>query len=49
MGVLGLLGTRKRAAGLGGSLTVKSGPGVGTEIEVRIPMLATVAPNRENS
>ena len=37
-GVLGLLGMRERAAYVGGLLTVKSGPRVGTEIVVRIPL-----------
>ncbi len=35
---LGLLGMRERAAYVGGTLTVKSGTRVGTEIEVRIPL-----------
>ena len=37
-GVLGLLGMHERAAYVGGALTVKSGPDVGTEIAVRIPL-----------
>ncbi len=37
-GVLGLVGMRERAAYVGGTLTVKSGPGAGTEIAVRIPL-----------
>lgn len=36
-GVLGLVGMRERAAYVGGTLTVKSGPSAGTEIEVRLP------------
>ena len=36
--VLGLLGMRERAAFVGGTLTVKSAPRAGTEIEVRIPL-----------
>jgi two-component system NarL family sensor kinase len=36
--VLGLLGMRERAAFVGGVLTVKSAPRVGTEIEARIPL-----------
>ena len=36
-GVLGLLGMRERAAYVGGTLKVESGPRAGTEIEVRIP------------
>ena len=35
---LGLLRMRERAASLGGSLSVKSAPRIGTEIEVRIPL-----------
>ena len=42
--VLGLLGMRERAAYVGGLLTVKSGPGAGTEIEVRIPLPRPLAP-----
>ena len=38
-GVLGLLSMRERAAYVGGTLTVKAGPGSGTEIEVRIPFV----------
>jgi signal transduction histidine kinase len=34
----GLLSMRERAASLGGALSVKSAPGAGTEIEVRIPL-----------
>ena len=37
-GILGLVGMRERAAAMGGTLTVKSGPRAGTEIEVRIPL-----------
>jgi PAS domain S-box-containing protein len=37
-GVLGLLSMRERAAYVGGTLTVKSGPRAGTEIEVHIPL-----------
>ncbi len=37
-GVLGLVGMRERAAFVGGTLTVRSGPRAGTEIEVRIPL-----------
>jgi two-component system NarL family sensor kinase len=37
-GVLGLLSMRERAAFVGGTLTVRSGPRAGTEIEVRIPL-----------
>ena len=37
-GILGLVGMRERAAAVGGTLTVKSGPRAGTEIEVRIPL-----------
>jgi len=37
-GVLGLVGMRERAAYVGGTLTVRSGPRAGTEIEVRIPL-----------
>ena len=40
--VLGLLGMQERAAYVGGVLTVKSGPGAGTEIEVRIPLPRSV-------
>jgi two-component system NarL family sensor kinase len=36
-GVLGLLGMRERAVYVGGTLTVRSGPCAGTEIEVRLP------------
>ena len=36
-GVLGLVGMRERAAYVGGTLVIKSGPRAGTEIEVRIP------------
>ncbi|GIV89293.1 MAG: histidine kinase [Chloroflexus sp.] len=35
---LGLLGMRERAAELGGSFTVRSHPGSGTEIEVIVPL-----------
>jgi PAS domain S-box-containing protein len=35
---LGLLRMRERAASLGGALSVKSAPGAGTEIEVRLPL-----------
>ncbi len=38
--VLGLLGMQERAASVGGGVTVKSGRRAGTEIEVRIPLLA---------
>ena len=37
-GVLGLVGMRERAAYVGGSFIVRSGPRAGTEIEVRIPL-----------
>ncbi len=37
-GVLGLVGMRERAAYVGGTFTVRSGPRAGTEIEVRIPL-----------
>ncbi len=37
-GVLGLLGMHERADYVGGALVVKSGPDVGTEIVVRIPL-----------
>lgn len=37
-GVLGLLGMHERAALVGGDLTVKSGPGAGTEIVMRVPL-----------
>jgi len=37
-GVLGLLGMHERAAVVGGVLTVKSGPGAGTEIVMRVPL-----------
>lgn len=37
-GILGLVGMRERAVAMGGTLTVKSGPRAGTEIEVRIPL-----------
>jgi PAS domain S-box-containing protein len=37
-GVLGLLGMQERAAHVGGTLTVRSGPRAGTEITARIPM-----------
>jgi signal transduction histidine kinase len=33
---------RERAANVGGTLTLKSGPRVGTEIVVRIPVLLGV-------
>ena len=36
--VLGLLGMHERAAVVGGVLTVKSGPGAGTEIVMRVPL-----------
>jgi PAS domain S-box-containing protein len=42
-GVLGLLGMRERAAYVGGTLTVKSVRGAGTEIEVRLPLPASAA------
>jgi len=42
-GVLGLLGMSERATSAGGVLTVKSGPRVGTEIAVRIPLPIPVA------
>jgi PAS domain S-box-containing protein len=38
MGVLGLLGMHERATNVGGTLTVKSGPRAGTEINVLIPV-----------
>ena len=34
----GLLSMRERAASMGGALSVKSAPGAGTEIEVRLPL-----------
>jgi len=37
-GGLGLLGMRERATHVGGTLTVKSVPRAGTEIEIRIPL-----------
>ncbi len=37
-GGLGLLGMRERATYVGGALTVKSVPRMGTEIEIRIPL-----------
>jgi two-component system, NarL family, sensor kinase len=43
-GGLGVLGMRERAAYVGGTFLIKSGRGVGTEIEVRIPPGPTVAP-----
>ena len=36
---LGLIGMRERAMALGGSLEISGGPGSGTEISVRIPLL----------
>ncbi|HSY20340.1 MAG TPA: ATP-binding protein [Candidatus Acidoferrales bacterium] len=41
----GLLGMRERAAYVGGALKVKSNGRTGTEIEIRIPVPATVAGN----
>lgn len=38
--VLGLLGMRERATAVGGTLTVKSAPRAGTEVSVRIPVIA---------
>jgi signal transduction histidine kinase len=43
MVVLGLLGMRERATAAGGTLTVKSAPGSGTEITARIPVPTLVA------
>jgi signal transduction histidine kinase len=45
MVVLGLLGMRERATAAGGTLTVKSAPGSGTEIKARIPMPSIAIPN----
>lgn len=45
-GVLGLVGMRERAAFVGGTLTVKSGPRAGTEIEVRVPFASDPAADR---
>jgi signal transduction histidine kinase len=36
---LGLLGMRERSANIGGSLIIDSGPGQGTRIALRIPMV----------
>ena len=36
---IGMLGMRERAIQLGGCLTVNSGPGLGTDIEVKVPLL----------
>jgi two-component system NarL family sensor kinase len=39
--VLGLVGMRERAASIGGTLTVRSGAGAGTEIAVQVPLAAS--------
>ncbi len=39
---LGLFGMQERAALVGGSVSVASSPGRGTEIEVRVPLAATL-------
>jgi PAS domain S-box-containing protein len=41
----GLLGLRERASLLGGEVTITSGPGEGTHIEVRLPLASTTAPS----
>ena len=37
-GSFGIQGIRERARGLGGSASIRGGPGLGTELEVRIPL-----------
>jgi signal transduction histidine kinase/ligand-binding sensor domain-containing protein len=39
-GHLGMIGMRERASQLGGCLTVNTAPGLGTDIEVRVPLRA---------
>jgi two-component system sensor histidine kinase UhpB len=41
---LGLFGMQERAALVGGTVTVTSGPGRGTEVEVRIPLIMSLQP-----
>jgi two-component system, NarL family, sensor kinase len=43
LGGLGLLGMHERALSVGGTLTVKTGRGTGTEIIVRVPLLKQIA------
>lgn len=38
-GGIGLLGMRERVLGMGGSMDVRSSPGKGTEIEIRLPAM----------
>ncbi len=45
----GLAGMRERAALLGGTLAVRSAPGKGAAIVLRLPGSATVTPNGQNS
>jgi signal transduction histidine kinase len=45
----GLAGMRERAALLGGTVAVRSSPGRGTAVVVRLPGSATVTPNGQNS
>jgi signal transduction histidine kinase len=45
----GLAGMRERAALLGGTLAVRSGPGKGAAVTLRLPVSATVAPNGKDS
>ena len=45
----GLAGMRERAALLGGTLAVRSAPGKGAAVTLRLPVSATVAPNGKDS
>jgi signal transduction histidine kinase len=44
---LGLTNMRERALSLGGTYEIKSAPGHGTEIVVRVPVAAAQRPKRE--
>jgi signal transduction histidine kinase len=37
---MGLIGMEERVGGLGGTLTIKSAPGKGTELRVTLPLEA---------
>jgi signal transduction histidine kinase len=46
---LGLMGIRERAESLGGTVSLKSAPGAGTELTVRLPLAIEAPPTASGS